>query len=76
MSEVTITVSGEVGSGKSALMIELEIALKALGVPVRWADTDAERYEKNMSSGDAHHDLEMYKPSVVLVEEIKHKAGT
>lgn len=70
MSEVTVTVSGPVGSGKSAILGEIEIALKAIGVPVRYADERAALSEKGMTGADWYEYLEMYQPSVVLVETI------
>jgi hypothetical protein len=66
--EVTVEVSGPVGSGKSAILGEIEIALKAIGVPVRYADEAAAQSEKNMTHADWDYALEMYKPTVVLVE--------
>ena len=68
MSEVTITVSGPCGSGKSALLGEIEIMLKAMGVPVRFADEAEARAEKNGNHADWTSELELYQPSVVLVE--------
>lgn len=70
MNEVTITVSGPVGSGKSALLGEIEILLKAIGIPLRYADPVTAQSEKNMTHGDWQEYLDMYKPSVVLVEAI------
>lgn len=70
MSEVRITVSGPVGCGKSALLGEIEIMCKALGVPVRYKEAEAARAEKNMTHAEWTAELEMYKPSVVLVEHI------
>lgn len=70
MSEITITVSGPVGCGKSAIAGEIEIAMKAIGVPVRMADEAADRSEKNMTGADWTGYLEMYKPSVVIVESL------
>ena len=69
---VTITASGPVGSGKSAILGEIEIAMKALGVPVTWADLKSAQQEKNMTHADWASALEMYQPSVVLVEVIDH----
>lgn len=66
--EVHVTVSGETGIGKSAILGEIEIALKAIGVPVRYTDEEQERSDKNMVRGDWANDLEMYQPSVVLEE--------
>jgi hypothetical protein len=71
MSEVTITISGPVGCAKSALLGEIEILMKALGIPVRYADEQSAHYEKISSNADWQHALEMYQPSVVLVEEIR-----
>lgn len=70
MSEVTVTVSGPVGSGKSAIAGEIEIALRAIGVPVRYDDPVGAQSEKNMTHADWQTALEMYNPSVVIVEEI------
>lgn len=71
MSEITITVSGPVGCGKSAIAGELEIALRAIGVSVRFADEAAMRSEKNMTCADWQTYLEMYEPSVVIVESVE-----
>lgn len=70
MSTVTVTVSGPVGCGKSAIAGEIEIALRAIGVPVRYADERAALSEKRMTHADWQTYLDMYKPSVVLVEQI------
>lgn len=69
MSEITIIAKGPVGCGKSAVLGEIEIALKAIGVPVRWADAAGARSEKNMTHADWTSYLEMYQPTVVLVEQ-------
>lgn len=74
MSEITVTVSGPVGSGKSAIVGEIEIALKAIGIPVRYANRVEEQFEKNVRSADWQGDLELYKPRVVLVERIEPAA--
>lgn len=70
MTEITVTVSGPVGCGKSAIAGEIEIALKALGVPVRFSDEKEMRSEKNMTGADWTGYLEMCKPSVVIAERI------
>lgn len=49
---------------------EIETAMKAIGVPVRYADEAAARSEKGMTHADWIGYLEMYQPSVVLVETI------
>ena len=70
MNEITVTVSGPVGSGKSAVLGEIEILCKALGLPVRYANPAAAQSEKNMTHADWTSALEMYSPSVVLVETV------
>jgi hypothetical protein len=67
MKEVTITVSGPVGSGKSAICGEIEILCRALGLQVEWADG---QQEKNLTHADWTEALEMYKPSVKIVEQV------
>lgn len=71
MSDITVTISGPVGSGKSAIAGEIEIAMKAIGVPVRYADPVGAQSEKNMTHADWQTYLEMYEPSVVLIEKIE-----
>ena len=63
--EVLVTVSGFTGSGKSAIAGEIEIAMKAIGVPVAWPNGDA---EKRMTGADWLTAIEMYNPSVRIVE--------
>jgi hypothetical protein len=76
MTEITVTVSGPVGCGKSAIAGEIEIALRAVGVPVRFADEKEMRSEKNMTGADWTGYLEMYKPSVVIIEQINPPPAT
>ncbi|HBB1405505.1 TPA: ead/Ea22-like family protein [Escherichia coli] len=63
--EVLVVVSGFTGCGKSAIAGEIEIAMKAIGVPVQWTDGDA---EKRMTGADWLTAIEMYKPTVRIVE--------
>ncbi|EPT7061796.1 ead/Ea22-like family protein [Cronobacter turicensis] len=63
--EVLVTVSGFTGSGKSAIAGEIEIALRAIGVPVQWANGDA---EKRMTGADWLTAIEMYRPRVRIIE--------
>ncbi|WP_423957885.1 hypothetical protein [Citrobacter freundii] len=63
--EVLVVVSGFTGCGKSAIAGEIEIAMKAIGVPVQWANGDA---EKSMTGADWITAIEMYKPTVRIVE--------
>jgi Ni2+-binding GTPase involved in maturation of urease and hydrogenase len=71
MVELTVTVSGPVGSGKSAILGEIEIALKAIGVSVRYAESAEAEQEARMTHADWIGYIEMYEPSVVLVEKIE-----
>lgn len=71
--EVLVTVAGFTGCGKSAVAGEIEIAMKAIGVPVTWANGDS---EKRMTGADWLTAIEMYKPTVRIVEEnIPRAAG-
>lgn len=64
MSKITVIVTGETGSGKSAIAGEIEIALKAIGVPVEWKDADREWWQK----GNEYW-IDLYKPEVTIIEE-------
>jgi Ni2+-binding GTPase involved in maturation of urease and hydrogenase len=68
MSTVHITATGPVGSGKSAILGEIEIALRAIGIPVAYADPLRANQEKNATHADWQESLERIKPSVILVE--------
>ena len=71
--EVLVVVSGFTGCGKSAIAGEIEIAMKAIGVPVLWTNGDA---EKRMTGADWLTAIEMYKPTVRIVEvNVPHAAG-
>ncbi len=70
--EVLVTVAGFTGCGKSAIAGEIEIAMKAIGVPVTWANGDA---EKQMTGADWLTAIEMYKPRVRIVEENTPRAA-
>ncbi|EFN7968365.1 ead/Ea22-like family protein [Escherichia coli] len=63
--EVLVVVSGFTGCGKSAIAGEIEIAMKAIGVPVQWTNGDA---EKCMTGADWLTAIEIYKPTVRIVE--------
>ncbi|MCK2809907.1 ead/Ea22-like family protein [Escherichia coli] len=63
--EVLVVVSGFTGCGKSAIAGEIEIAMKAIGVPVQWTNGDA---EKRMTGAYWLTAIEMYKPTVRIVE--------
>jgi hypothetical protein len=68
--EVRVIVAGECGIGKSAVAGEIEIALRAIGVPVRYADEEQAASDKRMVRGDWADDLAMYQPRVVLEETV------
>ncbi|HFE2680541.1 TPA: ead/Ea22-like family protein [Klebsiella pneumoniae] len=71
--EVLVTVAGFTGCGKSAIAGEIEIAMKAIGVPVTWDNGDS---EKRMTGADWLTAIEMYKPTVRIVEvNIPRAAG-
>lgn len=71
--EVLVVVSGFTGCGKSAIAGEIEIAMKAIGVPVQWTNGDA---EKRMTGADWLTAIEMYKPTVRIVEvNVPRSAG-
>lgn len=71
--EVLVTVAGFTGCGKSAIAGEIEIVMKAIGVPVTWANGDS---EKRMTGADWLTAIEMYKPTVRIVEvNIPRAAG-
>ena len=71
--EVLVTVAGFTGCGKSAIAGEIEIAMKAIGLPVTWANGDS---EKRMTGSDWLTAIEMYKPTVRVVEvNIPRAAG-
>jgi cytidylate kinase len=67
MSVVTVTVLGPVGSGKSAICGEIEIALRAIGVNVTWPEGHT---EKNLTYADWHDALDLYQPTVEIREEL------
>lgn len=65
-ARVTVTVSGPTGSGKSAVMGEIEIALRAIGLTVEYGPDF--QSEKNLSHADWANALELYAPIIVLHE--------
>lgn len=63
---VYVEVSGLTGVGKSAVMGEIEIALRAIGLTVE--HDEAFQAEKNGTHADWQRALDLYKPKVVLRE--------
>src|SRR5207244_12058381 len=68
-SQVTVTVSGLTGSGKSAVYGEIVLAMQAIGVPVVHADEKAWRTECHMAHADWQDGLNLYRPVVTMVEQ-------
>ncbi len=68
MAQVTVTVSGKTGSGKSRILAEIEIALRAIGVSISWADPDDRRSVNSEHWADARADWQPELPEVVLQE--------
>jgi hypothetical protein len=64
-NKVTITVSGQTGTGKSAICGEIEIALKAVGVNVIWPGGRVNR--EHWTHGNEYW-IDLYKPEVEIVE--------
>jgi hypothetical protein len=67
-NDITIIIAGPVASGKSAIAGEIEIALRAIGVEVRFANGDEMRSEKNMTHADWQTALELYNPRVSIMQ--------
>lgn len=65
-ARVYVEVSGLTGTGKSAVMGEIEIALRAIGLTVEH-EADFQT-EKNMTHADWQEALDLYKPTVVIRE--------
>lgn len=68
MNRVTVTVSGAVGTGKSAICGEIEILCKALGLDVQWSNG---KEEKGLTHADWTTALEMYRPTIEIIEAIE-----
>lgn len=66
---VTITASGPIGSGKSALLGEFELTLRSLGIPYHYQDPVAAVAEKHLTGADWIGELERTKPTVLLVDQ-------
>jgi adenylylsulfate kinase-like enzyme len=55
--EVLVTVAGFTGCGKGAIAGEIEIALKAIGVPVTWVNGDAEKRMTGSRLANCYRDV-------------------
>lgn len=67
--EVEIIVRGPTGSGKSALLGEIEILMRAMRVPFRHDNPAAWEQEVKLTGADWQAELERTKPVVVFKEE-------
>lgn len=68
---VTVTVSGPVGCGKSAVYTEIVVALSAMGLTVEHADPKAWQSELNMGAFMQAHDyLDIYRPTIIMSERV------
>ncbi len=63
---VYVHVSGLTGSGKSAVAGEIEIAMRAIGLDVKWANSES---EKRITHADYTSALELYRPKVRIFEK-------
>lgn len=74
--EVTITVAGDVGIGKSALICMIEDYLQSIGVPTRHADPASAVFERDSIVDKigtvviAEKQVMQFKPTVVFEEKI------
>lgn len=68
MARVTVTVSGPTGSGKSRLAMEIEIALRAIGVKVEWCEAAQEREARLEAWAEQAGSYQPPLPDVVLQE--------
>ena len=68
MARVTVTVSGPTGSGKSRLAMEIEIALKVIGVKVEWCEAEQERESRLEAWSEASGGYMPPLPDVMLQE--------
>ena len=73
-NQVTVTISGAVGNGKSAVYHEIVIALKAAGIEVRHENETEYLNEAGMTEhlnypGDKHA-IEQLNPIVTMYERV------
>jgi adenylylsulfate kinase-like enzyme len=67
---VTVTISGPVGCGKTAVYVEVFIALKSMGLEIVHEDEDGFNSEINSGMGDSHDILTTFKPLIIMVEKV------
>jgi uridine kinase len=70
MSRVTITIEGEVGSGKSAILGKIAQLMEYLDIPITYDNPQEAQSERNSTKDNWASDLDLYRPSVHLVEKV------
>ena len=65
---VHVTVAGYTGSGKSRITLEIETALRAIGVAVTWSRSEDERVAHDEAHSEATGGYQPELPAVVLSE--------
>ena len=68
MPKVIVTASGPTGSGKSRVLMEIEIALKAIGIAVTWTTWKEAREAHSEARSEATGLWQPDWPEVVLQE--------
>lgn len=66
--KVKLTVSGPTGSGKSRILAEVEIALKAVGISVTWAKRGDRNAVHSEHWAESHAAWQPELPEVELLE--------
>lgn len=69
-SVVVVTVSGQVGVGKSRVCLEIEIALRAVGCAISWTDADDERAAHEEARAEAEAGWQPFLPGRVIIQEV------
>lgn len=69
-NEVTVTVTGPEGAVTAVMHKLAELLLDQTDVPVQWADPKRAAEAHEEVCGDWDNDLNFYKPTVVLAEEV------
>lgn len=69
MNRIIITVAGPVGCGKTAVVEEVAVALKAIGVPVEFEDPAMIHSERNMTDPADMLNMYLEAGTTVLLRE-------
>jgi pantothenate kinase-related protein Tda10 len=67
---VVVTISGPTGSGKSRVALEIEVALRAAGVAISYADHDDERQAHEEARAEAVGGYQPFLPGRVIIQEV------